>query len=122
MQDITNTTVSWVFSTSQQEVNKQQTAYGLDATNYGDSMTAFVSKRHQNIIAKIHIIEVGDLLSYEVIETFELPLEFDVSYVGFNYKWKACTEKDDENPQIEGIVVDDADGTLMIAQETVGLF
>eukprot|EP01084_Bolivina_argentea_P056763 103836_1 len=113
--DITNTTIPWVFSTSQQIVNKQQTAYGLTATNYGKTMTVFVSKRHQNIVAKINLIEIGSLISYEIIDIFILPLTFKNG-------WKACTNSDDENPQIEGMVVDHKDGTLLIAQEIVGLF
>ena len=123
LMDVTNATIPWVFSTSQEEVNKQQTGYGLTATNYGNSMTAWVSQRHQNIIAKVNIIEIDEYnISYEVVDTFALPLNFNITTSDGMYTWKACTSDDGENPQIEGMVVDPMDGTFLIAQETVGLF
>lgn len=115
LEDVTNASIPWLFSTSQSIVNKQETAYGLTATNFNNSMIAFVSQRHQNFIAKVKILEIDQFYSYQVVDVLTLPIEFENG-------WTPCTESDDERPQIEGMVVASNDGTLLISQEVVGLY
>lgn len=117
LMDVTNASIPWIFSSSQAMVNEQQTAYGLTATNYNNTITVFVSQRHQNIIAKVKIVEIGRLYSYKVINLITLP----TVYPNTN-GWQPCLDSDDEMPQIEGMVVDPANGILVVSQEIVGVY
>jgi len=105
----------FVFSEDQAEVNVERTAYGLTAVNFKDQALAFVSQRERSAVAKLIISDNGEAgVTYSVGSVLT---EFLV-----NSTWTPCTEEDGEEPQLEGLVVDPADGTVMLSQETVGLW
>lgn len=116
--DVTAADAPPVFSGDQAEVNDQNTAYGLATYSDGDDAYAVVSRRNRTALRLVELVARGDRVSYEREDTLSLPSTFRLPD-GTN--WRACGEPD-EQPQVEGMVVDAAVGVLYAAQEDVGLW
>ncbi|UQW99481.1 phytase [Streptomyces sp. RerS4] len=119
--DVTAPTAPAVFSASQEEIDDQRTAYGL--ATWTDEATgrsyALVSRRHETRIALLELTaEPGGTVGYRLVRTLDLPSSFRLPN---GATWTPCGEPD-ERPQIEGMVVDPADGTLYAGQEDVGVW
>ncbi|HEY9371138.1 phytase [Streptomyces sp.] len=119
--DVTDPAAPAVFSKDQDEVNDQRTAYGL--ATWTDRATgrsyALVSRRERTSIALLELRPApGGKVTYRKIRTVDLPSAFRLPD---GTSWSPCAEPD-ELPQVEGMVVDPADGTLYAGQEDVGIW
>jgi 3-phytase len=119
--DVTDASAPWIFSGSQEEVNKESTAYGL--TTYTDSATgksyALVSQNATTRIALLELTPTRDgTVSYRKVRALDLPASFTMPN---GTKWSPCGDPD-EGPQVEGMVVDAETGTLFAGQEDVGIW
>ncbi|MFE9629661.1 phytase [Streptomyces sp. NPDC006463] len=119
--DVTAPAVRPVFSADQHEVNEQRTAYGL--ATWTDRATgrayALVSRRETTTIALLELVATGSgTVDYRKVRTLDLPSSFRLPN---GASWSPCA-KPGELPQVEGMVVDPADGTLYAGQEDIGIW
>ncbi|MEU2232939.1 phytase [Streptomyces vietnamensis] len=119
--DVTDPGVRPVFSADQAEINKQKTAYGL--ATWTDRTTgrsyALVSRRNRTRIALLELVATAaGTVDYRQVRTLDLPSSFRLPN---GASWAPCAEPG-ELPQVEGMVVDPADGTLYAGQEDVGIW
>ncbi|MFD4909636.1 phytase [Kitasatospora purpeofusca] len=119
--DITDPAAHPVFSADQAEINDQKTAYGL--ATWTDRSTgrsyAVVSQRNRTRIALLELIATPNgTVDYRQVRTIDLPSSFRLPN---GTSWTPCAEPG-ELPQVEGMVVDPADGTLYAGQEDVGIW
>ncbi|MEU2021446.1 phytase [Streptomyces sp. NPDC016469] len=119
--DVTDRTVPAVFSASQDEINEQRTAYGL--ATFTDPATgrsfALVSRRERTRLALLELTSRADgSVGYREVRTLDLPHSFRLPD---GTSWSPCGEPG-ELPQVEGMVVDPANGMLYAGQEDVGIW
>jgi 3-phytase len=119
--DVTDPSAPAVFSASQDEINEQRTAYGL--ATWTDRTTgrsyALVSRRERTRLALLELTARADgTVGYRKVRTLDLPGAFRLPD---GTSWSPCAEPG-ELPQVEGMVVDPADGTLYAGQEDVGIW
>ncbi|GHI25475.1 hydrolase [Streptomyces hydrogenans] len=119
--DITAPAARPVFSADQDEINEQKTAYGL--ATWTDRATgrsyALVSQRNRTRIALLELLPTpAGTVDYRQVRTLDLPSSFRMPN---GATWTPCAEPG-ELPQVEGMVVDPADGTLYAGQEDVGIW
>ncbi|GAA3096887.1 phytase [Streptomyces rectiviolaceus] len=119
--DVTDPSAAPVFSSSQEEINEQRTAYGL--ATWTDPSTgrsyAVVSQRERTRIALLELTPKSDgTVGYRKVRTLDLPADFRLPN---GTSWSPCGEPG-ELPQVEGMVVDPANGTLYAGQEDVGIW
>lgn len=119
--DVTDPSAAPVFSSSQEEINEQRTAYGL--ATWTDPSTgrsyAAVSQRERTRIALLELTPKSDgTIGYRKVRTLGLPADFRLPN---GTSWSPCGEPG-ELPQVEGMVVDPSNGTLYAGQEDVGIW
>ncbi|MEX0173838.1 phytase [Streptomyces sp. LMG1-1-1.1] len=119
--DVTDPGARPVFSADQAEINEQKTAYGL--ATWTDRATgrsyALVSRRNRTRIALLELLPTATgTVGYRQVRTLDLPSSFRLPN---GAAWTPCAEPG-ELPQVEGMVVDPADGTLYAGQEDVGIW
>ncbi|KJK53454.1 hypothetical protein UK23_00170 [Lentzea aerocolonigenes] len=112
--DITNPATKPVFSSTEQEVEKQHTVYGLAAGRVDGKDVVVTSRRNETTIALLHA--TGN--DTEKVSTLDLPGTFTLPN---GKQWTVCTEPG-EGPQVEGMVIDERTSTLYAAQEDVGIW
>ncbi|MGV9558232.1 phytase [Streptomyces sp. NPDC003401] len=121
LSDVTDPAAAPVFSADQAEINEQRTAYGLATwTDRTSGRTyALVSRRERTTVALLELTpRAGGRVGYRRIRTLDLPSSFRLPN---GTSWSPCAEPG-ELPQVEGMVVDPADGTLYAGQEDVGIW
>ncbi|MFH8658518.1 phytase [Streptomyces afghaniensis] len=119
--DITDPATAPVFSTDQAEINDQRTAYGL--ATWQDESTgrsyALVSRRERTRLALVELKPTASgTVTYQQVRTLDLPASFRLPN---GTTWSPCAEPG-ELPQVEGMVVDPASGTLYAGQEDIGIW
>ncbi len=119
--DITDPAAAPVFSADQSQVNEQRTAYGL--ATWTDRATgrsyALVSRRNETRIALLELrATASGTVGYRKVRTLDLPATFRLPG---GESWTPCAEPG-ERPQVEGMVVDPANGFLYAGQEDVGIW
>ncbi|MEV1026387.1 phytase [Streptomyces sp. NPDC050264] len=119
--DVTDPKAPTVFSSSQEEVNAQRTAYGL--ATWTDRTTgrsfALVSRRERTRLALLELTaQPNGTVGYRPLRTLDLPSTFRLPN---GTSWSPCAEPG-ELPQVEGMVVDPENGTLYAGQEDVGIW
>lgn len=119
--DVTDPAVRPVFSANQAEINEQATAYGL--ATWTDPRTgrsyALTSQRNRTRIALLELTATpAGTVTYRQVRTLDLPAAFPLPN---GTTWAPCGEPG-ELPQVEGMVVDPANGTLYAGQEDVGIW
>ncbi|MGV0095528.1 phytase [Streptomyces californicus] len=119
--DVTHPGARPVFAAGQAEINEQKTAYGL--ATWTDRATgrsyALVSQRNRTRIALLELLPTSTgTVGYRQVRTLDLPSSFRLPN---GTTWRPCAEPG-ELPQVEGMVVDPADGTLYAGQEDVGIW
>lgn len=121
--DITAAKASpWLFSSSQDEVNEQNTAYGLAVTNYEGygPVVGVVSQRHRANLRRVVFYAVGNhQVGYRLRGQLALPNEFKLPNRAV---WTPCQDDDGVQAQVEGMVIDGLHGVLYAAQEQVGVW
>ncbi|MEV6397195.1 phytase [Streptomyces sp. NPDC051907] len=119
--DVTDPAAPPVFSSGQDEINDQKTAYGLATwTDRASGRSyAVVSQRNRTRVALLELIPAPDgTVGYRSVRTLDLPSSFRLPN---DSSWSPCAEPG-ELPQVEGMVVDPANGTLYAGQEDVGVW
>ncbi|MFI2040615.1 phytase [Streptomyces bottropensis] len=119
--DVTDPAAAPVFSADQAEINDQRTAYGL--ATWTDKATgrsyALVSRRERTRLALLELLPTADgRVGYRRIRTLDLPSSFRLPD---GTTWSPCGEPG-ELPQVEGMAVDPAAGTLYAGQEDIGIW
>ncbi|MGW7439148.1 phytase [Streptomyces sp. NPDC054849] len=110
-----------VFSTGQDEVDDQRTAYGLAAYTDRRSGRSFAvtSRRHATALALAELLPTAQgKVGYRTVRTTSLPSSFTLPD---GRSWTPCGEPG-ELPQVEGMVVDPDTGDLYAGQEDVGIW
>ncbi|WTK49313.1 phytase [Streptomyces sp. NBC_01520] len=121
LKDVTDPAAAPVFSADQAEINDQRTAYGLAAwQDRGTGRSyALVSRRNTTDLALLELLPTASgTVGYKKIRTLSLPSSFRLPN---STSWTPCGEPG-ELPQVEGMVVDPANGTLYAGQEDVGIW
>jgi 3-phytase len=119
--DITDPAAAPVFSADQAEINDQRTAYGLATWTDRTSGRAYalVSRRERTRLALLELVPAAlGRVGYRTIRTLDLPSAFRLPD---GTTWRPCAEPG-ELPQVEGMVVDPATGTLYAGQEDIGIW
>nr|WP_260462071.1 phytase [Streptomyces lateritius] len=119
--DVTDPAAPPVFSRDQAEINDQRTAYGLATWTDPASGKSFalVSRRERTSIALLELLPAaGGKVTYRKVRSLDLPSSFRLPD---GTSWSPCGEPG-ELPQVEGMVVDPADGTLYAGQEDIGIW
>ncbi|MFG2899758.1 phytase [Streptomyces zaomyceticus] len=119
--DVTDPAAPAVFSRDQAEINDQRTAYGLATWTDPASGKSFalVSRRERTGIALLELLpSAGGTVTYRKVRTLDLPTTFRLPD---GASWAPCAEPG-ELPQVEGMVVDPANGILYAGQEDVGIW
>ena len=116
--DVTATDVPYAFSTGQEQVNGQRTAYGLATWSTRGAAYALVSRRSTPEMGLFRLVARGTTVTYRRIDGLTLPDEFRLPD---GTTWSPCADPGD-GPQVEGTVVDAENGVAYLAQETVGLW
>ncbi|MEV7283535.1 phytase [Streptomyces sp. NPDC093252] len=121
LKDVTDPAARPVFNTTQDEINEQRTVYGL--ATWTDPRTgrsyALVSRRSDTRLALLELTPGRDgTVGYRTVRTLTLPAAFPLPD---GTTWTPCGEPG-ELPQVEGMVVDPANGTLYAGQEDVGIW
>ncbi|MFC8587230.1 phytase [Streptomyces sp. NPDC057217] len=121
LSDVTDPAAPPVFSQDQAEINDQRTAYGL--ATWTDRTTgksyALVSRRERTSIALLELLPAaGGKVTYRKVRTLDLPSSFQLPD---GTSWSPCAEPG-ELPQVEGMVVDPANGMLYAGQEDIGVW
>lgn len=116
--DVTSADVPLAFSADQEQVNEQATIYGL--TTFTEHGTAYVvgTRRHQTDVGLFELSSAAGKVTYKKVDTLDFPSSFRLPD---GTTWSPC-EEPGEGPQLEGVVVDEAAGTLYAAQEDIGLW
>jgi 3-phytase len=121
LSDVTDPAAAPVFSADQAEISEQRTAYGLATwTDRASGRTyALVSQRERTTIALLELTPTaGGKVGYRKVRTLALPSSFRLPD---GTSWSPCAEPG-ELPQVEGMVVDPANGTLYAGQEDIGIW
>ncbi|MGA5194255.1 phytase [Streptomyces exfoliatus] len=119
--DVTDAAAPPVFSRDQAEINDQRTAYGLATWTDPASGKSFalVSRRERTSITLLELLPTATgTVTYRTVRTLDLPSSFRLPD---GTSWSPCAEPD-ELPQVEGMVVDPANGTLYAGQEDIGIW
>ncbi|MEV1052165.1 phytase [Streptomyces sp. NPDC049887] len=119
--DVTDPAAPPVFSRNQDEINGQRTAYGLATWTdpAGGRSYALVSRRASTEVALLELRPTASgTVTYRTVRTLELPSSFRLPD---GTSWTPCGEPGDA-PQVEGMVVDPANGMLYAGQEDVGIW
>ncbi|WP_055711565.1 phytase [Streptomyces torulosus] len=119
--DITDPAAAPVFSADQAEINDQRTAYGLATWTDRTSGRAYalVSRRERTRLALLELVPAAQgRVGYRTVRTLDLPSSFRLPD---GTTWSPCAEPG-ELPQVEGMVLDPATGTLYAGQEDIGIW
>ncbi|KPC90704.1 phytase [Streptomyces albus] len=119
--DVTDPSAPAIFSSSQEEINEQRTAYGLATWTDPSSGRSYavVSRRESTALSLLELTGSDDgTVSYRKVRTLQLPSRFTLPN---GTAWQPCAEPG-ELPQVEGMVVDTENGILYAGQEDVGIW
>lgn len=118
--DVTAPTAPRVFAATEEEVEDQNTAYGL--ASYTDKSTgrhfAIVSRRNNTTLKLLELKVAGSTIGYTPVRSYNLPSSFTLPN---GTQWSPCDEPG-STPQVEGMVVDVDTGKLYAGQEDVGIW
>ncbi|MEV5089833.1 phytase [Streptomyces griseoincarnatus] len=118
LKDVTAPDVAPVFAADEAGVDDQRTSYGLSAFTDDDDAYAVVSQREETRLRLLQLEDRDGLVGYETEDTLDLPSTFTLPD---GTDWVPCADPG-ENPQVEGMAVDQEEHVLYAAQETVGLW
>ncbi|MEV1118713.1 phytase [Actinosynnema sp. NPDC049800] len=119
VRDVTDPGARPVFSSSEEEVDDQRTAYGLAAGFVGRTPVVVTNRRNETRVALLRVTAgPGGSVGTAVVAALDLPSSFPLPD---GTTWTPCGEPG-EGPQLEGMVVDSEHGVLYAAQEDVGIW
>lgn len=107
-------------------LDDQSTAYGLGLYHDpSDRFHAFVTQRSRAVVAWLELYEAGpEQVGYRKVREFRFNPRFSLPTPDGTGRlsWSPCREEPADDPQFEGLVVDQREGILYAAQEVVGLW
>jgi 3-phytase len=118
--DVTDAAAPFVFSSTLDQVNDQETAYGI-ASWKGEHGAAYaaLSRRHTPRVGIVRLeATAAGKITYRHVRDIDLPSSFALPGGG---SWTPC-EDPGRGPQVEGMVADEENGVLYAAQEDVGIW
>ncbi|WP_461119848.1 phytase [Saccharothrix stipae] len=119
VRDVTDPGARPVFSSSEEQVDDQRTAYGLAAGFVGRTPVVVTNRRSETRLALLRVTAgPSGSVGTSVVSTLDLPASFRLPD---GTTWTPCGEPG-ERPQLEGMVVDSEHGVLYAAQEDVGIW
>jgi 3-phytase len=109
----------WIFARSQKELESEHTAYGLAVYQpAGGPAQVVVTQEGEAAMAVLRLVpRANGRVGYRVQRRIAMDSTFRVG----GETWTPC-EEPGVGPQLEGVTVDQATGTLYAAQEDVGLW
>jgi 3-phytase len=119
--DVTDAAAPRIFTSSQDEVNEERTAYGLATWTDRRSGRSYavVSRAGTTEVALLELLPTRTgTVTYRKVRSLALPADFRLPD---GSSWAPCGEPG-ELPQVEGMVVDPRTGTLYAGQEDVGIW
>jgi len=115
--------------TVENDLDDQSTAYGVTLyrpEHRGHELRAFVTQRRRAVVGEFVFFPKGDgLLSYRMLREYRFDPVFAIPSTKPHRKaldWTPCREDPAEDPQFEGLTVDQERGVLYAAQEVVGVW
>jgi len=120
VRDVTDPGQDFVFSSGEEEVLEQTTAYGVAAVvGRRGGVLVFASRRSRTAIAAVRLVDAGrGRVGWTRVDTTSLPASFPLPNGG---AWTPCTDPGDL-PQVEGMVFDERRDVLYAGQEDVGVW
>jgi 3-phytase len=104
-------------------VDTQDNAYGVGLWRKGDRLYAFVSQRSRSLVGQVEIVATSrGTLTYRPVRVFLFDVLFSLPRHQRRLAWTPCREEAIVDPQAEGIVIDQDEGVLYVAVETVGIY
>jgi 3-phytase len=106
-------------------LDDESTAYGLalHATPERQGLHAFVTQAGRSVVGQFALRATPSGVTYDKLREFRFDPVFQLrTEDGDRVSWTPCREEADEDPQFEGLVVDDARGVLYAAQEATGIW
>jgi 3-phytase len=105
-------------------LDDQSTAYGLALyTHRKGAPVVFVTQRSRANVAQLELVDTGrGTLSYRRVRELRFSPDFTLGRGASRYSWTPCREDAADDPQFEGLVVDQQNGILYAAQEVVGIW
>ncbi|MBO0981209.1 phytase [Microbacterium sp. SD291] len=117
--EVTAPDSGWIFSSSQDQVNEEHTAYGLATWQDATGAYALVSRNSETEVALLELTGNDDgTVGWEIVRTLALPAEFAMPD---GSTWTTCDDPG-QYAQVEGMVVDEKSGTAYLGQELVGIW
>lgn len=106
------------------QLDDQNTVYGLAVAARGYDHELFVTERERGLVRQLEIEATRDgRLTYRVKRTFVFRTSFVLKDERNQpYAWTPCREAAVEEPQSEGVLYDPSNDTLYVAFETIGLY
>ncbi|GAA2331968.1 phytase [Streptomyces cuspidosporus] len=118
LKDVTSDDAAPVFAADEAEVDDQRTSYGLSAFSKDDHAYVVVSQREETRMRLLRLKDRDGRVGYETEDTLDLPGTFTLPD---GKAWTPCADLG-EQPQVEGMAVDQEQHVLYAAQERVGLW
>jgi 3-phytase len=106
-------------------LDDESTVYGLTLYKHKHKgLRAFVTQAAASVVAELELYGSGNgKVSYRRVREFRFNPVFTLPKAsGGTFQWSPCREDEAENPQFEGLVVDQENAVLYAAQETVGIW
>ncbi len=106
-------------------LDDESTAYGLalHATRQQQALHAFVTQAGRSVVGQFALRATPAGVTYDKLREFRFDPVFSLTTAdGGSLSWTPCREEPAEDPQFEGLVVDDARGVLYAAQEATGIW
>lgn len=108
-------------------LDDQSTNYGLAAYTPpgGGAPRVFVTQRHSTTVAELALVDLGDgHVAYRKVREYRFPSVFTLRAPSGRgtIQWAPCREDPNEDPQLEGMVVDQQEGVLYASQEVIGIW
>lgn len=117
--DVTAANQPLLFSADQEEVNEEDTAYGLATFTRDGKYYAVVSQNNTTTVVLVQLTLGADgRVGYTKVRNLAFPASFPLPGGG---TWAPCGEPG-QLAQVEGMVVDAQTGILYAAQEDVGIW
>lgn len=104
-------------------LDDQDTAYGIGLWRHNGTLYAFVSQRNRSVVSQLRILPAPHgRLSYNKVRTFAFNPTFRLANEDGAFVWTPCREESENDPQSEGIVIDQKLDILYVGFETIGLY
>jgi 3-phytase len=104
-------------------LDDQSTAYGIGLWQPRGQLHAFVSQRSRSVVLQLRFtLDRQGRVTYVPVRPFVFDPVFTLRGAKATFDWTPCRESADDDPQSEGIVIDEQRAMLYVAFETIGVY